>query len=104
MAEVSNRIKTLNRFTAVIAAVLDLDFNSLRGFDTQDKLLASYVAKKVLQLDDGLLSTYYRINVDFMRRGWEDKQIALLVNDQLLIQCEQIKRLWLLLTDAGPEM
>lgn len=96
----NGHIELLNRFNAVVASVLNVDYNSLRGFDTPAKKRATWLAKKILKLDDGIIATYYRINVNFMRNGWEDVAVEDLVDDCKSIQFTMVTMMWLTLTDS----
>ena len=99
MAEIKVHSKQLERFTALYAFVSATAYNSLLGFDTDGKMEASYFAKKILKLDDGVLSTFYRCNVAYMRNKWEDVIIQMELDDNLLLRFHQVQRLWILATD-----
>jgi len=86
--------KLLNRFTANCALLLNVEYNSLRGFDTNNKAFACFCASRILKIDTKILSSFYRIDEAFMLSKFEDFQIHLEVNDKLFITYYEIKNLW----------
>lgn len=96
--EVNNKMK---RLTALAAAVLDKDYDSLRGFDIESKALCSYIVKKVLRVDDGMISTFFRMPVHTMRDRWEGIAIQVEINDDMRLMINQVERIWIALTDKS---
>ena len=89
----------LARVTACVALVFNEDYNGLRGFrDPKTKAQAAYVAKKITGYGDGVISTFYRINTSYMVNCFEDVEIEIALDDDLLVKCETVANLWKLIT------
>ena len=96
----TSKTKRLDRFTACFAFVFNCEYNSLRGItDEKHKLLCIYAARRTFQIDDGVLSAYYRINVAYMRRKMEDAALALLMNEALADRIGNVRLYWELESD-----
>jgi hypothetical protein len=87
--------KKLDRFTACFAFVFNADFNSMRGItDNFNKMLCIYAARRTFGMGDGILSTYYRINVGYMQKQMEHVAMQLLINDELAERLGNVRLYW----------
>jgi len=101
----STQVKTLNRITSCVAFLFNTDYNGLRGFnDEGNKFACAYLAKKLTGFDDGVISTYFRTNVGYMRSKFEDIAIQLEIDDDLVMKFGQVQGLWKLVQDGEMEL
>ncbi len=98
MDVIKQKINKMNRLTSLVAAVMDLNYSSIRGFDTEGKVLAAYMVKKILGYDNGNISAFFRIPVEFMKNKWEDLEIKLQFDENLDIQMASVVKIWESLT------
>lgn len=85
----------LNKFTKLCAKALDTHEYSLRGFDTENKILTIYMAKKILELDLNTLCEYYRIHPNQLKNGFYGINIALCLDNSLKNRINILKNRWL---------
>jgi len=98
---ISENVKTLNRITSCVSFLFNTDYNGLRGFnDEGNKFECAYLAKKLTGYDDGVISTYFRTNVGYMRNKFEDIAIQLEIDDDLVMKFGQVRGLWRVVEDG----
>ena len=95
MKVLKKHIGVLNRFTALVAFLLDADFNSLRGItDEKNKLYCAYLAHSILEFDVGVVSAYYRINTELMKTSFDGVKVDVEVYNKVAVKFGQIRNLW----------
>ena len=87
-------IAQLDRLTACVAFVFNVRYESLRGFDVGNKVVASLLARELLYVSDGAISSYYRLGVAQMKDKWQDVKIQLELDDALFKNYNTVHQLW----------
>lgn len=92
MSQLKVHSKILSRITCFVGAILNVEYNSMRGFeDTKEKFYCAYIAKNLTGMGDGVISTFYRVNTKYMLNKFEDVQIALQIDNDLVLKLNQVK-------------
>ena len=98
---VKNKVKSLlQRFTAAYAFVFNVEYNSVNGFSHgPEKWRAVYLARETLGFRDSVICDYYKAPSGQLMDKVNGLKIALEIDDELMIKFEQLKRIWVLITD-----
>jgi len=91
--------KVLDSFTHLMAISLKTDYNALRGFDTDNKVMSVYMAQEILGYNLDLLCEFYRIDKDQLKEGFHFIYIALLLDKTLKNRINDLKIKWLNILD-----
>tara|TARA_B100000768_G_scaffold116524_1_gene107832 strand:+ start:2485 stop:2790 length:306 start_codon:yes stop_codon:yes gene_type:complete len=91
--------KVLDNFTYLMAISLNTDYNGLRGFDTDNKVMTVYMAQEILGYNLDLLCEFYRIDKDQLKLGFHGISVALLIDKTLKNRINDLKIKWLNLLD-----
>lgn len=88
-------LKELDRFTACFAFVFNADYNSLRGItDPIHKMVCIYAARKIFDVSNGVISTYYRVNVEYMLTQMEEVALSELLYENVAQKLKNLRLYW----------
>lgn len=87
--------KLLNDFTNLCAKALKTDYNGLRGFDTDNKVLTVYMAREILKIDLDFLCEFYRIDKNQLKDEFQCIEIAILIDQTIKPRLEILRNKWI---------
>lgn len=75
--------------------MFDADYNSVRGLlDSTNKVYCAYLAVSFLKIDAGIVSSFFRMNVEYMKNKFEDVVITKTLHPELEKQMFELGRIW----------